>query len=225
MEERKTGNCGQVIQVDAHKPAEGAIRQAARIILRGGVVAYPTESFYGLGVDAGREEAVARLFQIKRREERRPILILIPSVKTLDSYVTEVPKAAQALIRVFWPGGLTLIFHASGRVLPLLTAGTGKIGVRLSSHLVAGCLARAVDRAITGTSANISGAHPCRSKDEVLEQLGNHVDAVLDGGLTSGRNASTVLDVTTDPPKILREGLISRNRLEQVLSKPITCSS
>lgn len=224
MEEEKRENCTQVIQVDAKRPAEGAILHAARIILRGGVVAYPTESFYGLGVHAAREDAIARLFQIKRREEGRPILILIPSVKALHSYVAHVPKVAHILIKAFWPGGLTLIFHANERVLPILTAGTGKIGIRLSSHLIAGSLTRALNAPITGTSANISGVHPCRSKDEVLEQLGNHVDAVLDGGLTSGRNASTILDVTADPPLILREGLISQGLLEQALSSRIACS-
>ena len=178
------------------------------------MVAFPTETFYGLGVDATQQDAVVRLFRTKAREPGRPVLILIPFLESLDQYVTRVPEVARELIKAFWPGGLTLVFEATDRVLPSLTAGTGKIGVRLSSHPVVAHLARALGRPITGTSANFSGSPPARSAGEVAREFGKLVDLILDGGRTWEEKASTVVDVTVDPPVILREGMISRRDLK-----------
>ncbi|MFZ0447916.1 MAG: L-threonylcarbamoyladenylate synthase [Desulfatiglandaceae bacterium] len=203
-----------LIRVNGPRPDEGAIRRAVRIILDGGVVAFPTESFYGLGVDATRHEAVGRLFRIKARDQGQPILILIPSLESLEQYVAAVPKVARELINVFWPGGLTLIFEATEQVLPLLTGGTGKIGVRLSSHPVAALLACTLGHPITGTSANLSGNPPARSAGEVSRAFGKGMDLILDGGRTQEVKASTVLDVTVDPPVVLREGMISTSDLK-----------
>ncbi|MCF8130265.1 MAG: L-threonylcarbamoyladenylate synthase, partial [Deltaproteobacteria bacterium] len=116
--------------------------------------------------------------------------------------------------RAFWPGGLTLVFQAKKNVSTLLTAGTGKIGIRLSSHPVAKALTQAFGGAITGTSANISGEPPCKTPNEVLKALGDGVDKILDGGKTAGQKPSTVLDVTTWPHALLRDGLISREMLK-----------
>ena len=118
----------------------------------------------------------------------------------------------------FWPGGLTLVFEAGPNVSPLLTAGTHKIGIRYSSHPVAVALCRALGSAITGTSANLSGKPACSSAEAVLKAFGHRIDLILDGGKTEGRIGSTVLDVTEDPPKILREGMVSRKRLEKFIS-------
>jgi L-threonylcarbamoyladenylate synthase len=206
-----------VIQVNGIKPDEKAIRRAVRIILDGGMVAFPTESFYGLGVDAMGKESVERLFRIKARDQGQPILILIPSLETLGNYAAAVPKVARELMKAFWPGGLTLVFEATGQVLPLLTGGTGKIGVRLSSHPVAALLARTLGSPITGTSANLSGYPPARSAGKVARDLGKQVDLIVDGGRTPEGKASTVLDVTVDPPVVLREGMISRKALESFI--------
>ena len=197
--------------VGSHLNAQ--VTEAARVLKSGGLVAYPTESFYGLAADISNEAAILRLFQVKRREAGKPVLLLIPAIKSLKRYAAHVSKTAERLMDQFWPGGLTLIFEARKDVSTLLTAGTGKIGIRLSSHPVATALAQATGSAITGTSANISGEPPCNTSYGVASALGNDVDRILDGGETPGQKPSTVLDMTTRPPTVLREGLISQEAL------------
>ena len=187
--------------------------EATKILKSGGLVAYPTESFYGLAADVGNEDAILRLFRVKKRQAHEPVLILIPSIESLERYVLHIPETAKRMIETFWPGGLTLVFKAGKGVSSLLTAGTGKIGVRLSSHPVAMALLHCMETAITGTSANISGEPPCDTADGVARIFGESVDKILDGGKTPGQKPSTVLDMTTLPYRILREGMISREAL------------
>ncbi len=191
--------------------------RAAEVIRAGGIVAFPTETFYGLGVDATNDSAIQRLFDIKKRSRDQPVLILIPDVDVLDRYVVKIRPTARRLMARFWPGGLTLVFEAAAGVSPLLTAGTGRIGVRLSSHPLATGLTRAVDRPITGTSANLSGRPGCLSAEEVSQALAGRLDFILDGGKTKGGKGSTILDVTIEPPVILREGMISRLELKSCI--------
>jgi L-threonylcarbamoyladenylate synthase len=181
------------------------------------VVAYPTESFYGLAVDVHRTWAIERLFLIKKRKRNRPILLLIPTSAWLEQYVAEVPTVARGLIDAFWPGGLTLVLKARADISPLITAGTGKIGVRVSSHRVAAALTKAFGGAISGTSANLSGSAPSHNAEEIRRNLGKKVDLILDGGECPGKTGSTVLDVTVWPPRILREGMVSADQLREVL--------
>jgi len=189
------------------------VTDAAGILKSGGLVAYPTESFYGLAADAANETAIRRLFYVKRREAGEPVLLLIPTVESLERYAAHVSETAIRFMDAFWPGGLTIVFKAQKEISTLLTAGTGKIGIRLSSHPVATALAQAMGSAITGTSANISGEPPCNTPHGVLRVLGKEVDKILDGGETSGQKPSTVLDMTTRPYAVLREGIITREML------------
>ena len=184
------------------------VTRAAQIIRAGGIVAFPTESFYGLAVDAADDAAIRRLFDIKKRSRDQPVLILIPNVEVIDRYVVKITSTARKLMTRFWPGGLTLVFRAAASVSPLLTAGTGRIGIRWSSHRLATELAHAVGRPITGTSANLSGQPGCISASAVSGMLPGRLDFILDGGETEGGTGSTILDVTVDPPVILREGLV-----------------
>jgi len=197
------------------------VQTAADILLSGGLVVCPTESVYGLAVDAANEEAVKRLFLVKRRQPGLPILILLPSAEALSKYAAHIPSVARRLIEEFWPGGLTIVFEARQTVSSLLTAGTGKIGVRLSIHPVATALAQAAGAAITGTSANMSGFPACCNAKEVLRVFEEKVDLVLDCGEVKGGGGSTILDVTFDPPRILRDGMIDRVRLKKFLSAKI----
>lgn len=183
-------------------------RRAAAVLLAGGVVAYPTESFYGLGVDATNEKAIKRLFEIKGRNNDQPLLVIIPTKEIPDNWVSHIPPVAGKLIHRYWPGGLTLVFEAGPAVSNLLTAHTGKIGIRCPGHPLARELTRKAGVPITGTSANISGGHPCSSARDVAEALGSRVDLILDGGRTEGIKGSTILDVSVDPPRILRHGLV-----------------
>jgi L-threonylcarbamoyladenylate synthase len=200
-----TGN-SRIIKV-SQDFSEG-IDEAKEVLLSGGVVAFPTESFYGLAVNPMDEEAVDKLFRLKQREADQPILLLVPDIKSLDAYVLDVNETARNLVKKHWPGGLTLLFKARPAISPRLTAGTGKIGLRLSSHPMATALARSVNSAITGTSANISGRPPCTSASEVYESFRGGI-LILDGGVTAGGRGSTIMDVSVDPPRIVREGMIS----------------
>jgi len=203
------------IDLDSSRSLQNAVDRASECLKSGGLVAYPTESFYGLGADAVNETAIHSLFSAKARPVNRPILILIPSADDLNRYVKLIPPVARKLIKAFWPGALTLIFDAGGGISPLLTAGTGKIGIRFSSHPIATALTRAMGTPITGTSANISGKSACRNAEEVSRCFGKKVDLILDGGYTEGQVASTVLDVTVDPPRILREGMVKKTELNK----------
>ena len=204
-----------IINTRDPKGLKAGLKRGRHVLLSGGVVAFPTESFYGLGVNALDEKAIRLLFKIKQRDKNHPVLILIPSLDSLDRFVVDIPDLAFKLMDRYWPGGLTLLLKAGPEISNLLTANTGKIGVRLSSHHIATALAQSIDNPITGTSANISGQPPCINTDEVLRQMGTDIDLILDGGETQGGLGSTILDVTIDPPHVLREGMITSEQLSE----------
>ncbi len=197
---------------------EEHIWRAAQTIKRGGIVVYPTESFYGIGADATNEDAVKRVFKIKKRRENNPILLIIGKKDMLYPLVNNIPDNAQRLINRFWPGALTIIFNASKNILPILSGGTGKIGVRISGNAVARRLAELSGVPITGTSANISGRPPCRSADEVIGEL-KGIDMVLDAGILDAEMGTTVIDITGRPPKVLRKGLIAERILRECIGE------
>jgi len=201
------------LRIDTHADLKRPVTRAAEVLKTGGIVAYPTETVYGLAGDTSNDSAIKRLFRLKQRKADRPILILIPSVNDLNQYTDHIPFVATQLMERFWPGALTLIFKASPLVSPLLTGGKGKIGIRLSSHPVAAALAKEIGRPITSTSANISRGPSPRTPDEVVDTFDEGIDLLLDAGPSLGRTPSTVLDVTVDPPQILREGAIKAYQL------------
>lgn len=218
MENINPGKTDQAVIADACQDYRTAIERAVRVLLSGGIVAYPTETFYGLAVDATNEHAIRRLFLLKKRDIDSPVLILIPSKDMIGQYAAHISSLALRLMEDFWPGGLTIIFEAGPTISSLLTAGTGKIGIRLSSHPVATGLAMAIGVPITGTSANISGETACVDAKEVSNAFSTGINLILDGGKTQGGKGSTILDITEDPPKILREGIVTREDLKGYLS-------
>lgn len=197
-----------IISIDPHNIAPSSIEKAITILEAGGVVAFPTETFYGLAADATNEKAVDRIFEIKGRSFNNPIALIISKENDLDLLTDNIPEEAKKLMAAFWPGPLTLVFKASPSVSPRLTAGTGKIGIRISSHPIAHALAAGLGRPITATSANLSGGRECTTAEEVRGQMANAQLTVIDGGPTLGGRGSTFLDVTVDPPVLLREGAI-----------------
>jgi L-threonylcarbamoyladenylate synthase len=207
-----------LLKIDSDVSLRKGLNEAVTTIARGGIVAFPAESFYGLGVDATNPDAVRRLYTIKRRDPHLPVLILISSLNELPQYATSVTTEAKSMAREFWPGGLTMVFYSSPLLPLVLTAGTGKVGIRVSGHPVANALSKALNVPITGTSANVSGRAPCVTADQVVGSLGDQLDLILDGGMTEGRHPSTVLDVTSDPPVMIREGII---RAEQIIKSGI----
>jgi L-threonylcarbamoyladenylate synthase len=208
-----------IISIDPHNIAPSGIEKAVAILEAGGVVAFPTETFYGLAADAMNEKAVDRLFEIKGRSFNNPIALIISKEDDLDLLTDNVPKEAETLMAAFWPGPLTLVFRASPSVSPRLTAGTGKIGVRISSHPIAQALAAGLGRPVTATSANPSGERECITAEEVRGQMANRQFTIIDGGPTPGGRGSTFLDVTVDPPALLREGAIHGTAIRAALKK------
>jgi L-threonylcarbamoyladenylate synthase len=199
----------RIIRIDRHDPDQRAIEEAEKIIREGGVVAYPTETFYGLGADGGVPSSVEKIFQIKGRDFNKPIPLIIAGQDHLAEWAASVPETARWLMERFWPGPLTLIFQALPGVSPRLTGGSGKVGIRQSSSAIAACLAlRLKGGALTATSANLSGQEECVSAREVVDRLGSLIDVVIDGGTTPGKKGSTIVDVTVHPPVIIREGAI-----------------
>ena len=197
----------RVLVVDARHPEAATMADAAAVLESGGIVAFPTESFYGLGVAALDAVAVRRLFALKGRPESRPILVLVDDPLRIERFAHLTP-AARELIARHWPGALTLVLPARDIVPPVLTADTGTIGVRQPGHAVARALAAALGAPVTAPSANLTGDTPPTGVDEVLRVFEGRIELVLDGGPTAGGPASTVLDVTVDPPRVLRDGAV-----------------
>ena len=210
----------QILKINPQQPEDELIHRAVRFLQTGGVVAFPTETFYGLAVDATNSDAIERIFRIKGRTFRNPIALITGSKNDISGLVTEIPDVAQKLMQTFWPGPLTLLFTASPQIRPRLTAGTGRIGIRVSSHPIADCLANRLGGPITATSANLSGAAECTTAAEVLAILGDQVDLVIDGGPVPGGKGSTFLDITMDPPACTREGAIPFPFIQHWIESP-----
>ncbi|HCC68938.1 MAG TPA: threonylcarbamoyl-AMP synthase [Nitrospiraceae bacterium] len=186
-----------------------AIAKAVDVLVKGGIIAYPTETLYGLGVRVMDKESVQRLFEIKGRPQDKPIPLIVGSLEVLKTIAEEIPPEAEKLIKEFWPGPLTLVFKAKASVSELLTAGTGTIAVRIPGESFALSLSRKIDFPITSTSANPSGATPPEVADEVSRYFGDKIDLIIDGGKTPIGKPSTIIDVTVKPWQILREGAIT----------------
>ena len=198
----------KTIRLDPINPQQDLIIETARVIKKGGVVAFPTKYLYGLGADAFNSNAVDKVFEIKQRPYNKPLLLLINKKNDLNKLVRGVPLAAQRIIEYFWPGEITIVFESLDTLPPKLTAGTGKIGVRMPEHPVALSLTNAVKGPITATSANITGDRGCSRVLEMDSLIVNKLDLILDVGPLKGGIGSTVIDVAADPPKILREGAV-----------------
>lgn len=208
----------KVIPIDPDDPDSSLLSDAAALIRKGGVVAIPTDTFYGLAANPFDSQVVSRLFDIKGRESSKPILLLISRLEMLPSLVEEISPLAEKVMARFWPGPLTLIFKASKRLPDLLTGGTGTIGIRFPKAVLPVRLIDRVGFPITATSANRSGEPSPASAQEVARALGASLDGILDGGPCSTL-PSTVLDVTTSEPNLLREGRVSAEQLAPFIAK------
>jgi len=198
-------------KIDPVHPEPDIIREAGRILKKGGMVIFPTSGLYGLGVDYNNPTAVSRLFQVKHRNPNKPVLILIHDRETLSELTdaAAIPPAAAALMDRFWPGRLTLVLPAPKTQLKTLTGETGGMGVRLCRHPVARALISEIALPITGTSANISGNAGISDISRLDPRIAGQVDLILDAGPLVGGKGSTIVDVTGQAPRIIREGVIS----------------
>ena len=203
----------KICPIDPLHPHADLIDAAVQILERGGVIAFPTGSLYGLGADAFNVGAVERVFTIKRRPPDKPLLILVPDRDVVFDLAAEVTPAAKRLMDRFWPGRITIVFKALSVLPANLTAGSGKIGIRLPGHPVAKALVAAFGRPITGTSANPSGRKGCHRIAELDPKLIEQLDLVLDAGPLKEGIGSTVVDITGAEPIVIREGVVSKKTI------------
>ena len=209
-------NLQRIRSIDPQQPEPELIEEAADAIRRGGVVGFPTRCLYGLGADALNAEAVTRVFELKQRPAANPILVLIDHISQLEKLVKRIPALATDLIDYYWPGKITLVFEAADKLPVNLTAGSGKIGIRMPGHAVARAMVNAVQAPITGTSANLSGNPGCYRINDLEPQIARGLDLILDAGDLKGGAGSTVVDVSTNRLQILREGEVSAQELNAI---------
>jgi L-threonylcarbamoyladenylate synthase len=193
--------------------APDALDRAIAILLAGGLIAFPTDTVYGVAAHAFLPQAVARLYPAKGRPSDKAIPLLLADPQDLAMVVSLVPPLAQELAQRFWPGPLTLVLPCHDRVPREVTAGGGSVAVRIPDHAVPRDLARRLGAPLAATSANRSGAADAVTAAEVAQQIGDHIDLILDGGACPGGVPSTVLDLTAVPPRILRPGPITEAML------------
>jgi L-threonylcarbamoyladenylate synthase len=198
----------RTVAVDPGEPSALELAEAAGVIRAGGLVAFPTETFYGLGANALDAAAVARVFHAKGRPADKPLLVLVDSLAMAETIVAAVPPGARALMARYWPGPLTIILPARSHLPEALTGGTGTVGVRISIHPLAQALVREAGVPVTAPSANPHGRPSPRTAEAVRAGLRALVDLVLDGGTTPGGPPSTLVDATAVPMRVVRAGAV-----------------
>jgi len=191
--------------------SKNAVMEAVNILKAGGIIAYPTESFYALGAMALNEKAVKKIFDLKNRPYGKPLPLIVDDIQTLLTAAKEIPDQAVEIINKFWPGPLTMIFEARKEVPLLITGESRNVAVRIPGESVALQIAKAIKMPVTATSANLSSMQPAIDAESVLSYFGENIDLLLDGGKAPGGKPSTILDVTVTPARILREGNIELN--------------
>lgn len=193
------------------------LTQAAQLLRSGETVAFPTDTVYGLGANAYQDTAVQKIYTAKGRPSDKPLILLIHDKTQLLQFTDTISDTAQRLMDAFWPGPLTLIFPLrDGIVSTEVTRGKASIGVRMPNHAAALELLRLADVPVAAPSANLSGNPSPVTAEQVAHDLDGRIAAIVDGGPCKIGEASTILDLSTDPPVILRQGAISKEQLEQV---------
>lgn len=209
----------QVIKIRTEKYTKIELHKIVSVLKKDGLIVYPTETFYGLGANCFSPEAVKKIFALKKRAKAKPLPVVISGWSMLDSVVAEIPTSAQPFLRKFWPGPLTVVFPASPLLPEELHGGTSSIGVRLPAHAGLRDLVKCAGFPITATSANISGEGEYSDPKTVLDKFWGKVDCIVDGGKTRGGLPSTVIDLTSTEPRILREGAIPVSEMQRLLER------
>ena len=210
-----------ILKIDSFHPELELLQEAAEVIRRGGIVAGPTDTVYGLFAEANNAAAVTRIYQIKGRDFRRPLILLIADKDAATQLCAEIPDLAREAMARFWPGGLTVILEKSSRVPDYLTSGGKTIGLRWPAHGVTEELIRAADTPLASTSANRSTQSAARSAQEIMNVLAGEIELIIDAGPAPLGLESSVVDFTPAasglPPRLLREGCLERKTLEAAL--------
>ena len=209
----------EVLRIDPGDPSPHAIRRAAAIIRHGGLVAFPTETVYGLGADALTEPAVLKIFKAKGRPTDNPLIVHVDGKRMLSAVAETLSNKSEKLIDRLWPGPLTLVLERRAGVSPAVSAGLSTVAVRMPDSKAALALISAAGTPIAAPSANTSGKPSPTSAQHVFEDLNGKIDLVLDGGNTCIGIESTVVDMTCDPPVVLRQGWITREQLSRLIGE------
>lgn len=198
----------KIIKINSKKPEKNEIKKVAQIIKRGGLVIFPTDTLYGLGGNALNKSVVKKIFKTKKRPTDKPISINIAYKKDLKKYVKKIPTPAKKLIKEFWPGQLTIIFEKSEIIPDKLTGGSPYIGIRIPDNTIVRQIIKKSGLPLASPSANLSNKRPPTTAKQVKKHFLNKVDIIIDGGPTTTKKGSTIIDVTKKTPLLIREGVI-----------------
>jgi len=208
LKKKQRKSSARILKIDPYHPSPEALRNIVGVLRRGGLVAFPTETFYALCADILNEAAVKRLYQVKGRSNEQPTSVIVHDEQAALSLVADASASGRKIMEAFWPGPITLLFLAQSGIPRRLLGEDGTLGVRVPDH--EGCLAllRAWGGALTATSANRSGESSPDRAEQVIESLGSEIDLIVDGGVSEGGDPSTIVDVTYHPPRLVRPGRI-----------------
>lgn len=209
----------QIVKINPRNPEPEKILLAAEVINAEGVIGYPTETVYGIGSSINYESAIRRIYEIKKREQQKPLSIIIGEPSKLRDLVLEVSPTAERLIQAFWPGPLTLVFAAAPSLNPLLLAGGNTVGIRVPGSKICLELLKKCNEAIVSTSANISGTPEAKTATDVLDSFAEKLDLIIDGGPSQDSIPSTVVEVIGSRPIIRRVGVISEKEIHDALEQ------
>jgi L-threonylcarbamoyladenylate synthase len=212
----------EIVKINSAEPEPSLIAYAAQKLSQGEVLGMPTDTFYGLAADPLNLRAVDRIYEIKSRSRHKPLSLLIESVDHAETLTKDLPDEFFALARKFWPGPLTMIVKAGGRLPLKVTANTGNVAIRVPAAAIPVAIIRVSGYPITATSANLSGAAECTSADGVREQLGSRIGIIVDGGPSPRESASTIVDLSGDfgrTWRVQREGAILTSEIAKALGQ------
>jgi L-threonylcarbamoyladenylate synthase len=211
----------EILKINPNNPAIELLKRAAEVILKDGVIGYPTETVYGLGANALSDLAVGKIFELKHREKNKPILIIAAEIEQVKQLVAFFSDMAMSLANRYWPGPLTMVFEATPHLPKPLLGGGNQIGIRIPSNRICLELLKLCGVPITSTSANISGQKNPINTKEVIVNFGDKLDLIIDGGTSFSRIPSTVLKVDDNRVMLIRDGAISKITIEQEIGKII----
>ena len=206
-----------ILYINSKNPEKKKVGKAAGIIRKGGVVIFPTDTVYGIGARADRKVSVGRIFRIKGRAGNKPLILFIINKRDLNIYIKCIPAGAKKIIARFWPGALTMVFKAGRGIRFPVKDRRGTVGIRMPDHRFLLAVLKKAGVPFATTSANISGQKSPTSVKDIPETMLNKADLVIDGGRTSKGKASTVLDLTAEPFRVLREGAVSLKQLQKAV--------
>lgn len=207
----------EILKISSDDPEQSAVDYAASIILRGHVVAVPTDTFYGLSADPFNLAGIGRVYEIKGRPESKALPILVDSIEQAITMIRDVPDNFLRLAQSFWPGALTIVLEATHRIPLKVTGNTGRVALRWANSKIPSAIIRVVGGPITGTSANLSGSPACTNAPDLVKQLGDRLPLILDAGDTRAVMASTIVRLEGDEWQIGRAGAISEADIQKVL--------